>query len=77
MLEGLEATSPLIWVFTLYLSVTTAGSNGHARHFESDGQLVYPTREVCLAARTAIHRLDPWADHYFLEDCVPREPRPS
>ncbi len=67
----------LLWVFTLYLSVVAPGSNGQARHFEPDGQLVYPTREVCQAARAAIRRLDPWTDHYFLEDCVPREPGPS
>jgi hypothetical protein len=67
----------LTWVFTLYLSVASAGSNGQARHFEHDGHLVYPTREVCQAARAAIRRLDPWADHYFLEDCVPREAGPS
>jgi hypothetical protein len=67
----------VVWVLALYVSVATAGSNGHARRFEADGQLVYPTREVCLAARAAIHRLDPTTDHYFLEDCVPREARPS
>jgi len=66
-----------LWVFTLFPSVVAPGSNGQARHFEPDGQLVYPTREVCQAARAAIRRLDPWADHYFLEDCVPRETRPS
>jgi len=53
------------------------GSSGHARHFEPDGQLVYPTREVCLAARAAIRRMDPWTDHYFVDDCVPREAQPS
>ncbi len=67
----------VVWVFALYLSVATVGSSGHARHFEPDGQLVYPTREVCQAARVAIHRLDPRGDHYFLEDCVSREARPS
>ena len=61
----------------LDLSVATASSHGHARHFEPDGPLVCLTREVCQAARTAIHRLGLWADHDFLEDCVPREPRPS
>ena len=67
----------VVWVFTLYVSIVTVGSNGHARHFEPDGQLVYPTREVCQAARAAIHRLDPRADHYFVEECVPRDvPRP-
>jgi len=39
--------------------------------------LVYPTREACQAARGAIRRLDPKTDHYVLEDCVPREARPS
>jgi hypothetical protein len=67
----------VVWAFALYLSVAAAGSNGHARHFESDGQLVYPTREVCQAARAAIQRLDPTTDHYFVEDCVPREARAS
>jgi len=67
----------VVWVFTLYLSVVTAGSSGHARHFEADGQLIYPTREACQAARGAIRRLDPKTDHYVLEDCVPREARPS
>ena len=67
----------VVWVFTLYLSVTTGGSSGHARHFEADGQLVYPTREVCQAARAAIRRLDPWTDQYFLEDYTSREPRRS
>ena len=67
----------VVWVFMLYVSVATAGSNGHARRFEADGQLVYPTREACQAARGAIRRLDPKTDHYVLEDCVPREARPS
>jgi len=67
----------VVWVFALYLSVATVGSSGHARHFEPDGQLVYPTREVCQAARAAIRRMDHWTDHYFVEDCVPREAQPS
>ena len=67
----------VVWVFTLYLSVVTSGSSGHARHFEPDGHLVYPTREVCQAARSAILRLDPWTEHYFVEDCVPRPVRSS
>jgi hypothetical protein len=67
----------VVWVFTLYLSVVTMSSNGHARHFEPDGQLIYPTREACMAARGAIHRLDPWTDQYFVEDCVPRVTQPS
>src|SRR3989442_12729334 len=67
----------VVWVFMLYVSVATAGSNGHARRFEADGQLVYPTREACQAARGAIRRLDPKTDHYVLEDCVPREARPA
>jgi hypothetical protein len=67
----------VVWVFSLYLSVMTAGSGGYARHFEPDGQLIYPTREVCQAARAAIHGLDPWTDHYFVEDCVSRPARSS
>ena len=67
----------VVWVFVLYVSVATTGSNGHARHFVLDGQLVYPTREVCQAARAAIRRLDPKTDHYVLEDCVPRAAQPS
>jgi hypothetical protein len=67
----------VVWVFTLYLSVVTAGSSGHARHFEADGQLIYPTREICQAARAAIHGLDPWTDHYFVADCVSRPSRSS
>ena len=68
----------VVWVFALYLSVAAAGSSGHARHFEPDGHLVYPSREICQAARAAIHGLDPSTDHYFVEDCVPRDvPRPK
>src|SRR5207247_360422 len=29
----------VVWVFTLYFSVTTGGSIGHARHFEAAGPL--------------------------------------
>ncbi len=73
-----EGSDLVVWVFTLYLAVATAGSNGHARRFEHDGQLVYPTREVCQAARAAIRRLDPSTDHYFLEDCTAeRRDRPD
>lgn len=74
---SVHCSMTVVWAFALYVSVAMAGSNGHARYFEADGHLVYPTREVCEAARAAIHRLDPWTDNYFVEDCVPRKAQPS
>src|SRR5437879_12329570 len=49
----------VVWVFMLYVSVATAGSNGHARPSVADGQFGYPAREAGQAACRAIRRLDP------------------